>query len=525
MKPVSVLLILTACLAQGQVDRIEGSRIAPHMKFLASDLLEGRQPGTRGGQLTEEYIAAQFAAAGLKPGGDAGTYFQNVPLVSVGVEGTPVFSGGLKWLEEVAGKPYTQEANNRFEGDAVFVGYGIQAPEYNWDSYKGVDVKGKVVVMFTSEPPSQDPAFFKGPALTYYGRWTYKFEEATRRGAAAAFIIHTTPTASYGWQVVRGFGREEPQVKRKPGEHALAFGGWLSSEAAARLFNRPVEELLEQAGRRDFRPIPLGVRMSGSIDLRRRDIVTRNVAGFVPGRDPKLSAEAVFFTAHWDHLGRGTAVEGDDIYNGALDNASGVAALIEMARAWASMEPKPRRSACFVAVTGEEAGLLGATYLAQNPPVPTGRIAANLNFDMLFPYGRGTSLKLLGVERLTFYPLVKNLAERYRFTLDPDPRPEAGSYYRSDHFGFARVGVPALSFDMGDQFAGRPEATRRVKEFLEKRYHQPSDEWQDDFDFAGIEAVARMGFVLGMDLCNQPGLPSWQPGDEFLPAREKSWGK
>jgi Zn-dependent M28 family amino/carboxypeptidase len=524
-----ILFAACAATACAQVDTIEGARIAAQMKFLASDLMEGRQPGTRGGRLAEEYIATQFALAGLKPAGGKGSFYQNVPLVSVAVEGTPTFevvkagrTVPLKWLEEFAGKPRTQQTAIHLDAEAVFVGYGITAPEFGWDSYKGVDVKGKVVVLFTSEPPSSDPKFFAGNALTYYGRWTYKFEEAARRGAAGVLIIHTTPTASYGWNVVRGFSRSEPQVKLKPGEHALQFAGWISSEAAARAFGRDINDLLAQSAQKSFQPFPLDARIRADVRMKLENIETRNVAGLVRGSDPQLSQQVVVYTSHWDHLGVGDPVNGDAIYNGALDNASGCAMIIEMARAWASLEPKPRRSALFVAVTSEEAGMLGSQYLGENPLFPLAQTAAALNFDEFFPYGRNTDIVVTGAERTTLWPLVQSLAGRYQLTIKPDTHPEAGHYYRSDHFNLARVGVPAFSINMGGQFAGKPEAAARVKEFEEKRYHQPSDEWRDDFDFSGIEQMARFGFTLGLEIANQAKLPTWQAGDEFLPAREKS---
>jgi Zn-dependent M28 family amino/carboxypeptidase len=280
--------------------------------------------------------------------------------------------------------------------------------------------------------------------------------------------------------------------------------------------------MLARAGDKDFKPFPLGVRVVSEVRLSRRDIETSNVAGMVAGSDPQMSRQAVFMTAHWDHLGVGSPVNGDRIYNGALDNATGCAMLIEMARAWASMEPKPRRAAYFVAVTSEEAGMLGSRYLGENALVPLGQTAANLNFDMFYPYGRNSDLVVTGAERTTLWPLVQSLAKRYQLAIKPDPHPEAGHYYRSDHFNFARFGVPSFSINMGDQFFGKPEATARVNEFAEKRYHQPNDEWQDDLDFSGIEQMARFGFTLGLDIASQPKLPTWQKGDEFLAAREKS---
>jgi Zn-dependent M28 family amino/carboxypeptidase len=522
-----IALVYAAGLLPAQVASIEGARIAAHMKFLSSDLLEGRAPATRGGELTEQYIAAQFGAAGLKPAGDKSTFLQRVPLISVSVEGRPSFSvkgpggaQGLQWMDEISGKPNNQQARVRLDAEAVFAGYGITAPEYGWNSYKDVDVRGKTVVLFTGEPPSDDPKFFGGAALTYYGRWTYKFEEAARRGAAAALIIHTTPTASYGWNVVRGFSREEPQVRLKEGAHALSFAGWVSTEAAERSFGRKVDDLLTQAGRRDFRPEPLGVRLTAEVSVKLREAVTHNIVGIAPGRDPRGPGEAVVFTSHWDHLGVGPAVNGDAIYNGSLDNASGVAMLIEMARAWVSMEPKPRRSAIFAAVTAEESGLLGSAYLAENPPVPAGRLAANLNVDMLPPFGRNLGMIALGSERTTLWPLMQEMAKRFQLEIKPDPRPAAGSYYRSDHFNFARAGVPAFSIGMAGGFAGKSEAETR--DFVATHYHQPSDEWREDFDFSGVELMARLVTTLGIDIANLERLPTWQAGDEFLPARERS---
>ncbi|MBI5084280.1 MAG: M28 family peptidase, partial [Acidobacteria bacterium] len=328
---------------------IEGPRIGSHVKFLSSDLLEGRGVGARGGQLAAGYIAAQFAAAGLAPGADDGTYLQKVPLRMVemapGAQLTASAAGktvNLHWLEDFAGTSHRQEPAATLDAEAVFVGHGIRAPEFNWDDYKGVDVRGKVVVMFTNEPPSDDPAFFKGRALTYYGRWIYKFEEAARQGAAAALIIHTTPTASYGWQVVRSSnGRPSVQVRRQPNEPALAFAGWVTTEAGGQILGlagNKLDEMLKAADSRGFQAAPLGrVRVRARFGFKLTDIETHNVVGVVRGSGTTLSSEAVVYSAHWDHLGVGEPVKGDSIYNGAVDNATGCGMLIEMARAWASM--------------------------------------------------------------------------------------------------------------------------------------------------------------------------------------------
>ncbi|MGD0580347.1 MAG: M28 family peptidase, partial [Bryobacteraceae bacterium] len=376
--------------------------------------MEGRGPGVRGGLLAEEYIAAQFAAAGLRPAGDNGSFVQRVPLqlvepvganarlAIVGLDGT--FE--LRWLDDFVGTTHRRQPALDFEAATVFVGHGIRAPEFAWDDYHGVDVKGKVVVLFTGEPPSDDPKFFAGKALTYYGRWTYKYEEAARQGALGAIIIHTTPTASYGWQVVRGQGRPMPQADPPAGTPALALAAWVTSESGEKLLGSSgltLDRALAAADKRGFRARPLSAKIRLKMDFHIAPMDTGNVIGMVPGSDPRLKNEAVIFTAHWDHLGIGAPVHGDSIYNGAVDNATGVAMLIEMARAWASQDPKPKRSAYFASVTAEESGLLGSMYLAAHPPVPSGRIAANLNFDSFSPLGRTRDAGFAGAERTTLW--------------------------------------------------------------------------------------------------------------------------
>ncbi|HWB97268.1 MAG TPA: M28 family peptidase, partial [Bryobacteraceae bacterium] len=505
------------------------------MRFLASDLLEGRGVGERGGQLATEYIAAQMALAGARPAGENGTYFQRVPLVGVTTEkGAELSASGrgktepFRWLEDFVAGSQQQKVETRFDAEAIFVGHGIVAPEYHWDDFKGVDVRGKIVVLFTNEPASNDPKFFGGRALTYYGRWTYKFEQALRKGALGCLIIHTTPTAGYGWEVVRNsWGREQPFVKLEPGEKALAAAGWLSKsagEALLQMSGHSVDELLSAADRRDFRPIPLGLRLRGSLPSRIRSMETRNVVAMVPGNDPKLKSEAVVFTAHWDHLGIGTPVDGDSIYNGAIDNATGCGVLLEIARAWAAMPEKPRRSAVFLAVTAEEGGLRGSEYYGLHPVFPAGKTAVDLNYDALFPFGRTRDVVLGGAERTTLWPLVQQIARRMELTIKPDPRPEQGTYYRSDHFSLARVGIPAFTIENGTDFYGKPArfSEEIFQEYNSKHYHQPSDEFHEDWDFSGLEQMARFGFVIGTTVANQEELPTWNPGDEFLAVRQKS---
>jgi Zn-dependent M28 family amino/carboxypeptidase len=526
----TLLFFCLTLIAQAQT--ISGEHIRAHVKFLSSDLLEGRGVAVRGGELATEYIATQFALAGAKPAGDDGAFFQKVPLVGVQTLPDAKLSAGkdlsFRWLEDFVGLNRRQKAAEDFDGEAIFVGHGIVAPEFRWDDFKGVDVKGKVLVLFTNEPTSSDPKFFGGRALTYYGRWSYKYEEALRHGALGVIIIHTTPTAGYGWEVVRNsWGREEPYVKLATGTPELAFAGWVTQDAGAKLLalaGKTVDELLRASDSRDFRPFPLGVRLRGSIRSQIREMNTKNVAAIVAGSDPKASEEAVIFSAHWDHLGIGTPVNGDSIYNGAVDNATGCGVLLEIARAWAALPQKPRRSALFLAVTAEEGGLRGSEYYAEHPLIPPGKTIMALNYDALQPVGRAADVVVSGAERTTLWPLVQHTAKRFGLTIKPDPRPEQGSYYRSDHFSFARVGIPAFTINEGNEFAGKPAGYGEdvFGEYNARRYHQPSDEYRDDWDFSGLEQMANFGVALGIEAANMNGGSSWNAGDEFLPARKKS---
>jgi Zn-dependent M28 family amino/carboxypeptidase len=530
----AVGISILSCLCAQRPD-ISAERIRAHVKFLSSDLLEGRGPGTRGDQLATEYIATQFALAGLKPAGDHGTFFQRVPLIGVETEASARLSADkdgqtieFKWAEDFVGVNEKQTVEDQFEAEAIFVGHGIVAPEFQWNDFKDVDVRGKVVVLFTNEPASSDPKFFGGRALTYYGRWTYKYEEATRKGALAAILIHTTPTAGYGWEVVRNsWSREQPYVKLAGGENALSMAGWVTQDAGEKLLalgGHHVDELLQKSDSRDFRPIPLGFKIRGNLPTKVREIQTRNVAGLVEGSDAKLKSETVIYSAHWDHLGIGTPVNGDAIYNGAIDNATGCGILLELAHAWAAQPAKPRRSALFLAVTAEEGGLRGSEYYAAHPQIPAGKTALGINYDALPPFGRTRDVVVNGAERTTVWPVVKSIAKQMGLTINPDPRPEQGTYYRSDHFAFAHVGIPAFSVESGEQYVGKPKdfGEKIFQEYNTKNYHQPSDEFQETWDFSGLAEMARFGFAIGKEVANQDRLPTWRAGDEFLAAREKA---
>jgi Zn-dependent M28 family amino/carboxypeptidase len=521
-----VAIVVAAALAQD--GGISSERIREHTRFLASDLMEGRGVGQRGGQLATEYIANQFALAGAKPAGDNGTYFQKVPLVGIETQPDSTLSASaagktedFRWLDDFVGSSQLERPDVRFDAPAVFVGHGITAPQWKWDDFRGLDVKGKVVVLFTGEPPSTDSKFFDGPALTYYGRWTYKYEEALRRGALGCIIIHTTPTASYAWDVVRNsWGRESPFVKLGADGKALSLAAWISREAGDRLLRlagRSVEELLAASDQPGFRPIDLGVQIQGHIVSRIRDLETRNVAAIIPGSDPRLKDEVVVYSAHWDHFGIGAAVNGDNIYNGAIDNATGCAVLLEMAHAWAALPQKPRRSALFLSVTAEEGGLKGSEYYAAHPLIPAAKTAIDLNYDALYPVGRARDVVLTGAERTTVWPMAQQIARRLGLEISPDDQPAAGHYFRSDHFSFAHAGVPAFTIGHATQFAGKPEGfgDRFYQDYNSHRYHQPSDELQEDWDFTALAQAAMYGFLLGRDIANQDRLPDWRPGEAF----------
>ncbi len=539
---LSAFLLLAGCAATeppgDPAAPLGPERIAAHVRFLSSDALEGRGPATRGEILTTEYLATQFALAGAEPAAADGSYFQAVPLV--GVQSLPETSLtwrgtqgriGMKWLEDYVAVDHQQRDSVSIDAEAVFVGHGIVAPEFDWDDYKGVDVKGKVVVLFTNEPPSEDPEFFGGKALTYYGRWSFKYEEALRQGAAGAIIIHTTPTAGYPWKVVRNsWGGRNPYVKLKDGESALSIAGWVTSATGEKITastGKTLDQLLAAANTSEFQPMPLGLRLGGRIVSKVEPFETRNVIAKVTGSDPERRDQAVLYTAHWDHLGIGFAVDGDDIYNGAADNASGCGILLELARAFAQLDPPPARTILFAAVGAEEGGLRGSQYYAQNPTIPAGKTAVNLNYDGFLPLGLAKDISLPGYERTTLEPLVEKLAAEFDLVLRPEEHPEQGYYYRSDHFSLAKAGVPAFSLNPGIDYVGRPEGWGEEAEqrYVAEDYHQPSDEFDPAWDFSGLGQIAAFGFELGRRVAAEPDLPTWKPGDEFLPAREKSWGQ
>lgn len=533
MRIVSCVAVLSGIAPTSLSQEVLLDRLRGHVKHLASAPLEGRGVGTRGEDLAIEYISGEFTKAGLKPAGDRGTFYQAVPLVMVttGPTATLSFTKGdkstsFKIEDEFAGVSKSQQSED-FDAEAIFLGHGITAPEFGWDDYQGVDVKGKVVVVFTNEPPSDDPKFFGGTALTYYGRWTYKYEEAARRGAKAVLIIHTDVTAGYPYGVVKKL--KGAQLRRNTNDgHALAFAGWLPKNAGNKLLasvGLTVEEALAKADTKGFKAIPLGVRIKGHIPTTVQKIVSRNVVGVVEGSDPALKSEAVIFTAHWDHLGLGKPTPGlSNIHYGALDNASGCAILLEMANIWAKQNPRPKRSAVFLSTTAEESGLLGAVFYAANPAFPLGKTALNLNFDTILPLGIPESVIVSGAERTTAYGLLEASARKHKLDIEPDKMAHLGYYYRSDHFALARGGVPAFSIFPGEKIKGKSaEVVQKLHyEFIAKTYHTPNDQYRDDWDFTGYPVLMRFAFDIARDAANAKGLPTWRAGDEFLKARQMS---
>ncbi|HWE84195.1 MAG TPA: M28 family peptidase [Terracidiphilus sp.] len=514
---------------------IDPERIRAHVRFLSLDLLEGRGPGTRGSELAAEYLSTQFALDGLKPAGDNGTYFQRVPLVAVHtIEDKTKFAflpaGGepveLRYGDDIVVKDETGQSQADFDAPIVFVGYGIDAPEYHWNDYAGVDLKGKVELVIVNEPPSDDPAFFKGNALTYYGRWTYKYEEAARRGAVGVLIIHRTDLASYGWEVVRNSQAIEKSYLQGDPDAILRAAAWIQHPVAQKLFDMAglgdLDQAIERAGKPGFHAVELPIHLKAHIESRVRRYDSANVVGRVPGESS--GGNAVLYTAHYDHLGIDPNAKGDNIYNGAADNGTGCGILLEMARAFARSPQKPPHDIYFASVTAEEQGLLGSQFLGMHPPVPASQFTLDLNYDMLLPIGIPLSVNLGGAERINFLPAIERVAKDFDLQILPDPTPMAGSYYRSDHFSLARVGIPAFSIDEGDLFEGHDLAWghAQMEDYNAHHYHQPSDEYHADWDFRADAKLARFGFALGWLAGEQPNSIEWNAGDEFETARKKS---
>lgn len=521
---------------QQAMNAIDAEKIRATVKYLSDDSLQGRGTGQPGGDKAADWIAAQFKSYGVMPAGNNGTYFQKIDFYGVTTDpkktqfafvpksGEPM---PLKFADDYVATDQTHSEKSEIDAPIVWVGYGIKAPEYNWDDYKGVDLKGKVLLMLVNEPPSDDPNFFKGRALTYYGRWTYKYEEAARRGAVGAILIHKTDMASYPWEVVRNSWGGESSLLKDDKDPKLKSAGWIQLEVArklARAAGLDLDQMLKDANSRNFKPVELPVRMKETIVTKVRPFSSRNVLGKVVGSDARLKNQAIMYTAHYDHLGIHPNEPGDNIYNGAADNATGCGILLELARAFAGAKVKPKRTVLLGAVTAEEQGLLGSEYLGMHPPIPARNISLDLNFDDVQPFGEPQQLVVSGAERTTVFPLVQEIARSFDMTIQPDDHPEAGHYYRSDHFSMARVGVPAFSVNEGPLFKGHDLAWGEEKErdYVAHHYHQPSDEYRPNMDFRADAKLAKVGLAIGWQVANQPELAGWKPGDEFEKARKSS---
>jgi Zn-dependent M28 family amino/carboxypeptidase len=495
-----------------------------HLRFLSNDLLEGRAPATRGGRLAAEYIAAQFVALGLEPAGTNGTYFQ--PVALVGMTPQPTLSWGktgamqsLAYRDAFVAWAERPEADISADGDVVFVGYGIRAPEWQWDDYKGADLRGKILLMLVNDPGLVDTTVFLGKILTYYGRWTYKLEEAARQGAAGAILIHTTESATYPWDVVRGSWSVEQFKLDQAQSPSLAVAGWVSEASARSALTAAglnLDSLSRAGARRDFRPVPTGLQASMRVRSALRHVQSENVAARLPGRDRRWASQAVLITAHWDHKGIGPAVRGDSIYNGAEDNASGIAAMLGAAQALVQNFARPWRSIVFLATTAEESGLLGSEAYVQQPLVPLAQTAAVLNLDVTNTRGATRDIGALGLDRSSLGPIFTAAAQTESLTVvtQPDVR---GSFFRSDHFPFARAGVPALSIKPGVNFVGRAKGWGEEQETMynEQRYHQPGDEYQPAFRYDGMAQQVRVTVRVARAIANGPEFPRWLPSSEF----------
>jgi Zn-dependent M28 family amino/carboxypeptidase len=515
-------------------------RLLEHVKVLSSDEFEGRAPGTVGETKTVDYLIKQFQALGLEPGNSDGTYVQNVPMVGITGEPSAAYRVADQWVQlkipeacVLWSRWFVPEVTVA-DSELVFVGYGVVAPEYGWDDFKGVDVRGKTIVVLVGDPPVPDPndeskldeRMFKGRAMTYYGRWTYKFEVAAARGAAAALIVHETGPAGYPFEVVVNSKRGELFELQAPNQNraVAAVEGWITMDQSKTLLaaaSHDYQALKRAAARPDFKPVRLGIQASFTVKNTIRPVTSRNVIAKLPGADPKLQDQYVLYSAHWDHLGRDHKTSGAPVYHGARDNATGVAGLIEIARQFVTTEPRPKRTLLFLATTAEEQGLLGAKYYATHPLYPLECTLANLNLDALNPWGRTRDVSVIGFGQSTLEDLLKAAAERQGRIIVSDAEPEKGGFFRADHFEFAKVGVPALYFTSGLDYIGKPPGYGQQKraEFIAHDYHQPSDVIKPDWDLEGAVQDIQLLIAVGRAVANDPQWPEWKQGSEFRARR------
>jgi len=518
------------------VASLSAEELIQDVKVLSSDEFEGRFPASQGEEKTVKFIKEAFEEAGLKPGNKV-SFFQEVPLVEITAKPSSnlIISGGSHPLEFEFEDDFVgltlrvQKKVSVDDSDMVFVGYGIVAPEYHWNDYEGIDVKGKTVVMLVNDPgfATLDPELFNGRAMTYYGRWTYKYEEAARQGAACAVIIHETEPAAYGWDVVKNgwTGPNFSLISEDGNASRCAVESWITLQTARTIFETAGEDyddLKNNAEKRGFKPVPLDLKASLALENTIKETVSRNVIGLLPGSD--LQDEYIIYTAHWDHFGRNPDLEGDQIFNGALDNATGTSALIELAEAFQQLGVPPRRSVLFLAVTAEEQGLLGSDYYATHPIFPLTKTAAVINMDSLNIYGQMKDIRIVGYGQSELDDFVRTYAEETGRVILPNPTPEKGSFYRSDHFPFAKQGVPALSAGSGVQHLEKGEAwgLAQIEKYIQENYHKPSDEYNSNWDLNGLLDDLHMYFVIGYRLSMTDDFPEWNEGSEFKAIRDES---
>jgi Zn-dependent M28 family amino/carboxypeptidase len=514
-------------------DLITVDSFTSHVKTISSDEFGGRAPATPGGEKTQDYIAKQLSALGVEPGAPDGTYFQQVPIVESVVERNFLLNvpgRTYRYYDDIVAFSGLERPRVQVQGDVVFVGYGISAPELKWNDYAGVDVRGKWVMIMVNDPPAppDEPTLFGGNALTYYGRWTYKFEEAARQGAAAALLIHTDESATYPWQVVQSsWSGTQYSLPPQQGEPALGVKAWITDASArdlAKRGGRDLDSLRTAASKRGFKAVPLNIRAAATLQQKTARKTSANVIGVVKGTSK--AGEAVIYSAHWDHFGTRAPLpndppDADRIYNGAYDNATGVAGVLEIAKAFARAPQKPARSIYFAFVTAEESGLLGSGYLALNPPLPADRIAANINVDGVNYLGPTKDMVQLGSDRSTLGPAIETLLNERGRSLGQDTHPERGYFFRSDHFPFAKAGVPALSLSEPKDFTGAngAELLKKQEAYNGKDYHQPSDEYDPSWDFSGGVNDMRLLAQLGWRIAQQPEMPAYNAGDQFAQVR------
>lgn len=508
---------------------ISKEKIEAHLRFLSSDLLEGRGTGQRGGKLAAEYIATQFQIFGLKKPEKLNNYFQNFSMIGITTEKSSFLSinqKNLKMYDDYVMNNEYGEKDIKIEGNLLFVGYGIIAPEFNWNDYKNIDVKNKILLMMVNEPPSSDEKFFNGKSLTYYGRWTYKYETAARLGASAVILIHTDKTAGYNWNVVKNsWGREQFYLPLSPQEKRLKLAGWITNEITKQIFKEAkldYDKIMKEINSRQFHPIELPIKIKAHLISKIRRVDVSNVIGYVPTKYKKYNNQPIFITAHYDHLGKEESIKGDNIYNGAVDNATGTSILLELARVISNSNYSFNRPIVFLALAAEEDGLRGSEFYIKNPLFPLEQTAVDINIDGASVWGETKDITILGADRSNLITVAEKIAKLMNFELVPEAHPEQGYFFRSDQFNFAKVGIPCMYIKSGIIIKNKPidYGSAKEREYREKHYHQPSDEFNPNWDLEGLVQISKIALLSAYFISQMPNLPQWNPNDEFAKRRK-----